>query len=114
MVIVVTGMVGIDKKQYLAEVCEYAGQFGKRVKLYNLGEPDVRRGAGYPAGTDPRYLAPAAAFAAPQRAQGHHRPRRRPRKRHRQHPRDVPLAARAVSGVRLLPDAQLAPICSSA
>jgi nucleoside-triphosphatase THEP1 len=28
MIIVVTGMMGIDKKQYLAEVCEYAAQRG--------------------------------------------------------------------------------------
>jgi len=50
MVIVVTGMVGIDKKQYLADVCEYAGQFGKRIKLYNIGSlmyaeaPDIPPG----------------------------------------------------------------------
>ncbi|MCI0499768.1 MAG: ATP-binding protein [Planctomycetales bacterium] len=50
MIIVVTGMVGIDKKQYLADVCAYAGQFGKRIKLYNIGNlmyaeaPDIPPG----------------------------------------------------------------------
>ncbi len=33
MIIVVTGMVGIDKKTYLADVCDYAAQRGKDILL---------------------------------------------------------------------------------
>jgi len=50
MVIVVTGMVGIDKKQYLADVCAYAGNFGKTIQLFNIGSlmyaeaPDIPPG----------------------------------------------------------------------
>lgn len=50
MVIVVTGMVGIDKKQYLADVCDYAKNFGKSIKLFNIGSlmyaeaPDITPG----------------------------------------------------------------------
>jgi adenylate kinase len=38
MIIIVTGMVGIDKKAYLAEVCELARQRGKDVQLYSIGD----------------------------------------------------------------------------
>ena len=38
MIIVVTGMVGIDKKAYLADVCDYAGKRGKEILLCNVGE----------------------------------------------------------------------------
>ncbi len=38
MKIVVTGMVGIDKKSYLEKVCEYAGGRGKNVLLCNVGD----------------------------------------------------------------------------
>jgi adenylate kinase len=50
MIIVVTGMVGIDKKQYLAEVCDYAANRGKDILLCNVGElmyaesPDITPG----------------------------------------------------------------------
>jgi len=50
MIIVVTGMVGIDKKPYLAEVCELAGKRGHEVLLCNVGErmyaesPDIAAG----------------------------------------------------------------------
>src|SRR6056300_1639526 len=50
MIIVVTGMVGIDKKQYLAEVCAYAGARGSDILLCNVGEmmyaeaPDITSG----------------------------------------------------------------------
>jgi len=50
MKIVVTGMVGIDKKSYLQRVCEYAGREGKQVLLCNLGDmmyaeaPDIPPG----------------------------------------------------------------------
>ncbi len=38
MVIVVTGMVGLDKKNYLEKVCEFAGKNGKEVLLCNVGD----------------------------------------------------------------------------
>ena len=38
MVIVVTGMAGIDKKSYLQKVCQLAAQSGKEVLLCNVGE----------------------------------------------------------------------------
>jgi adenylate kinase len=50
MIIVVTGMMGIDKKAYLAEVCEYAAKRGNEVLLCNVGEmmyaeaPDIAAG----------------------------------------------------------------------
>ena len=50
MIIVVTGMVGIDKKQYLAEVCEYAGTRGQEILQCNVGDlmyaeaPDIAPG----------------------------------------------------------------------
>jgi len=50
MIIVVTGMVGIDKKPYLAQVCAYAGQHGHKILLCNVGEqmyaesPDIAKG----------------------------------------------------------------------
>ncbi len=50
MIIVVTGMVGIDKKQYLADVCEYACQRSQDILLCNVGElmyaesPDITPG----------------------------------------------------------------------
>ena len=50
MKIVVTGMVGIDKKSYLQKVCDYAGSKGKKILLCNVGDmmyaeaPDVSPG----------------------------------------------------------------------
>jgi len=38
MRIVVTGMVGIDKKSYLERVCDYAGGEGRQVLLCNVGD----------------------------------------------------------------------------
>jgi adenylate kinase len=38
MVIVVTGMVGLDKKRYLEKVCEHAGKRGKEITLCNVGD----------------------------------------------------------------------------
>ena len=38
MIIVVTGLVGIDKKQYLAEVCRAAGDRGRQILLCNVGQ----------------------------------------------------------------------------
>ena len=38
MIVVVTGMVGIDKKQYLEGVCELARERGKEVSLCNVGD----------------------------------------------------------------------------
>jgi len=50
MVIVVTGMVGLNKKSYLEGVCRFAGQSGKPVELRNVGDmmyaeaPDIPPG----------------------------------------------------------------------
>ena len=50
MVIVVTGMVGLDKKSYLKKVCEYAGKQGKEILLCSVGDmmyaeaPDIAAG----------------------------------------------------------------------
>ncbi len=50
MIVVVTGMVGIDKKSYLQKVCEYAGAHDKEILLCNVGNmmyaeaPDIRPG----------------------------------------------------------------------
>jgi adenylate kinase len=50
MIVVVTGMVGIDKKNYLQKVCEYCDERGKEVLLCNVGDmmygeaPDIRPG----------------------------------------------------------------------
>ena len=50
MIIVVTGMVGIDKKAYLAEVCRYAADRGREIRLCNVGDmmyaeaPDIAPG----------------------------------------------------------------------
>ena len=38
MIIVVTGLVGIDKKQYLAEVCRAAKDRGRQILLCNVGQ----------------------------------------------------------------------------
>ena len=50
MIVVVTGMVGIDKKQYLSEVCDLAKLRGKQLTLCNIGDmmyaeaPDIAPG----------------------------------------------------------------------
>jgi len=50
MIIVVTGMMGIDKKQYLSEVCGYASKRGDSILLCNVGDmmyaeaPDIAAG----------------------------------------------------------------------
>jgi adenylate kinase len=50
MIIVVTGMVGVDKKSYLQQVCRFASDKGKEVLLCNVGEmmyaeaPDIPSG----------------------------------------------------------------------
>jgi len=50
MVIVVTGMVGLDKKSYLRKVCQLAGRRGRDVLLFNVGDmmyaeaPDIGPG----------------------------------------------------------------------
>jgi len=38
MIVVVTGMVGVEKKSYLEEVCQLAAQRGKEVLLCNVGD----------------------------------------------------------------------------
>jgi adenylate kinase len=50
MIIVVTGMVGVDKKSYLQKVCQLAAERDKKVVLCNVGEqmyaeaPDIAPG----------------------------------------------------------------------
>ena len=50
MIIVVTGMVGLDKKSYLQNVCAYAAEKGRRVEVCNVGDmmykeaPDIANG----------------------------------------------------------------------
>jgi len=50
MIVVVTGMVGIDKKSYLQKVCRFAERKGKKLLLCNVGDmmyaesPDVPKG----------------------------------------------------------------------
>jgi adenylate kinase len=50
MIVVVTGMVGVDKKSYLQKVCQFAAERGKEVLLCNVGEqmyaeaPDIAAG----------------------------------------------------------------------
>jgi adenylate kinase len=50
MIVVVTGMVGLDKKSYLRDVCAFAAQKGRKVTVCNVGDmmyaeaPDVAKG----------------------------------------------------------------------
>ncbi|MHC4424996.1 MAG: AAA family ATPase [Planctomycetota bacterium] len=50
MIVVVTGMVGVDKKSYLEKVCQLAAERGKEVLLCNVGDrmyaeaPDIPPG----------------------------------------------------------------------
>ncbi|GAG61484.1 unnamed protein product, partial [marine sediment metagenome] len=50
MIVVVTGMVGVDKKSYLQKVCQFAAERDKKVVLCNVGEqmyaeaPDIAPG----------------------------------------------------------------------
>ncbi|MHC4745118.1 MAG: nucleoside/nucleotide kinase family protein, partial [Planctomycetota bacterium] len=50
MIVVVTGMVGVDKKSYLEKVCHLAAEKGKEVLLCNVGDrmyaeaPDIPPG----------------------------------------------------------------------
>jgi adenylate kinase len=50
MIVVVTGMVGVDKKNYLEKVCQFAAGQGKEVLLCNVGDrmyaeaPDIPPG----------------------------------------------------------------------
>ena len=50
MIVVVTGMVGVDKKSYLETVCQFARERGKDVLLCNVGDemyaeaPDIPPG----------------------------------------------------------------------
>jgi len=50
MIIVVTGMVGIDKKSYLQNVCDLAGANGKEVLLCNVGDMMYSEAPDIPAG----------------------------------------------------------------
>ena len=50
MKIVITGMVGIDKKSYLNKVCKYSESRGRNILLFNVGDmmyaeaPDIAAG----------------------------------------------------------------------
>ena len=50
MIVVVTGVVGLDKKSYLEKVCEMASAQGKEILLFNVGDmmydeaPDIGGG----------------------------------------------------------------------
>jgi len=50
MIVVVTGMVGVDKKRYLEKVCQLAGERGKDVLLCNVGEAMYAEAPDIPAG----------------------------------------------------------------
>jgi len=50
MIVVVTGMVGIDKKSYLQEVCSLAQKNGKEVVLCNVGDMMYAEAPDVPAG----------------------------------------------------------------
>ncbi len=50
MIVVVTGMVGVDKKSYLEEVCRFAGAKGKEVLLCNVGDAMYAEAPDIPAG----------------------------------------------------------------
>ncbi len=50
MIVVVTGMMGLDKKGYLRDVCAFAAQKGRKVAVCNVGDmmyaeaPDIAKG----------------------------------------------------------------------
>jgi adenylate kinase len=50
MIIVVTGMVGVDKKSYLQKVCQFAASKNKEVLLCNVGEMMYAEAPDIPAG----------------------------------------------------------------
>jgi len=50
MIVVVTGMVGVDKKSYLQKVREFAAERGKEVVLCNVGEEMYAEAPDIPAG----------------------------------------------------------------
>ena len=50
MIVVVTGMVGIDKKSYLLKLCQLAAEKGKEVLLCNVGEQMYVEAPDIPAG----------------------------------------------------------------
>ncbi len=50
MIVVVTGMVGVDKKSYLKKVCEFASGNGKEAVLCNVGDMMYAEAPDIPAG----------------------------------------------------------------
>lgn len=50
MIVVVTGMVGIDKKQYLQGLCEYAGQRDVEMAQFNVGDRMYKEAPDIPPG----------------------------------------------------------------
>jgi len=50
MIVVVTGMVGVDKKSYLRKVCQFSTERGKEVVLCNVGKEMYAEAPDIPAG----------------------------------------------------------------
>jgi adenylate kinase len=50
MIVVVTGMVGVDKKSYLEKVCRFAGKHRKEILLCNVGDLMYAEAPDIPAG----------------------------------------------------------------
>ena len=50
MIVVVTGMVGVDKKIYLEKVCQFSAEKGKETLLCNVGEAMYAEAPDIPAG----------------------------------------------------------------
>ena len=50
MIVVVTGMVGVDKKSYLEKVCKFAAEKGKEMLLCNVGDRMYAEAPDIPAG----------------------------------------------------------------
>ncbi|MBL7106704.1 MAG: AAA family ATPase [Phycisphaerae bacterium] len=50
MIVVVTGMVGVNKKSYLNDVCDLARKNGKEIELCNIGDMMYKEAADIPAG----------------------------------------------------------------
>jgi len=54
MIVVVAGMVGVDKKSYLQKVCELAASRGKNIVLCNVGDEMYAEALDIPRGSKTR------------------------------------------------------------
>jgi hypothetical protein len=95
MIVVVTGMVGVDKKSYLQNVCQLGAERGKDVLLCSVGDMMYAEAPDIP--QDSRHIHEKAELASPERFQGYNRKKTKDFQPYRQYPRHVPLAARPVS-----------------